>query len=155
MRLRHRIRMCRHTLPLLLLVLAVPAAADEPSVLLPAGRYRLASQMQMPHLEEMRRQVAHLTRCIADDDLRALFPVLDQPALRGCALGFPRALAKGMHYSLVCQSARVASGTADVERTRRGVIGMLRIKMGGKNMTFTQRVEAERLAPVCDEDPPG
>lgn len=133
---------------LALSLLAGAAAAGTPP-LLPAGEYALSSQMQMPHLDEMRRIVDHHTRCLGDDDLHGLFPVMAQPALRGCQFGFPQARDEGLRYVLVCQSARVATGTAELSRTRAGVVGHLRIKMGGKNMTFAQRVEARRLGTAC------
>lgn len=138
-------------LPLLVLaaLLARPALADPPATLLPAGEYALAAQMQMPHLEEMRRTVERHTRCLGDEDLHGFFPVMAQPALRGCAFGFPQERADGRRYVLVCQSARVATGTAELTRTRAGLVGELRIKMGGKNMTFAQRVEGRLLSTGC------
>jgi len=137
-------------IPVALALLVRPAAAEAPSVMLPAGEYALASQMQMPHLEEMRRIVDHRTRCLADDDLLGFFPVMAQPALRGCVFGFPTERSEGRRYVLVCQSARVATGTADLQRTRSGLVGQLQIKMGGKNMTFAQRVEGKLLNAHCE-----
>jgi len=131
----------------LLPTLLACAAAAEPS--LPAGRYALESRVTMPHLEEMRRQVDVQTRCLGDDDLRGFFPVMHQPALNGCEFGYPEATADGMRYVLVCQSARVATGTAALRTRGETYVGELQIKMGGKNMTFAQRVEARRLAD-CD-----
>lgn len=131
----------------LLPTLLACAAAAAPS--LPAGRYALESRVTMPHLEEMRRQVDVQTRCLGDDDLRGFFPVMHQPALNGCEFGYPEATADGMRFVLVCESARVATGTAEVRARGETYIGDLRIKMGGKNMTFAQRVEARRLAD-CD-----
>lgn len=134
---------------LLLLLLpgfaALPAAAASR-----AHSYEVAATMVMPHLDEMRRQVTHHTRCVEDDAPDALFPVLDQHALRGCRLGYPKATAQGegerREYVLVCASARVASGTAGIDANGDTLVGLLTVKMGGKNMTFSQRVEARRGA---------
>lgn len=116
-----------------------------------ARSYDVDATMVMPHLEEMRRQVSHHTRCVKDDMPDGLFPVLDQHALRGCRLGYPKAQThesgERRDYVLVCASARVASGTASIERTDDQLVGLLTVKMGGKNMTFSQRVEARRGAP--------
>lgn len=133
----------------LIAVLGCAGGAVAANPLLPAGEYVLAAQMLMPHLEEMRRIVERSTRCLGEGDLRGFFPVMAQPALRGCEFGFPHASADSQRYVLVCQSARVATGTAELVRTREGLVGNLQIKMGGKNMTFAQRVEAHLLAPVC------
>ncbi|MGE3773122.1 MAG: hypothetical protein AB7I32_09370 [Gammaproteobacteria bacterium] len=145
-----RIRYFTAYFPLAVALLAQSAAADAPSTLLPAGEYALAAQMQMPHLEEMRRTVDRHTRCLGDEDLLGFFPVMAQPALRGCSFGFPQERADGRRYVLVCQSARVATGTAELVRTRAGLVGQLRIKMGGKNMTFAQRVEGRLLRTSCE-----
>ncbi len=110
----------------------------------------------MPHLDEMRRQVAHHTRCVQDDAPDGLFPVLDQHALRGCRLGYPKTLAAGQgerhEYVLVCASARVASGTAGIDTSGDTLVGLLTVKIGGKNMTFSQRVEARRGAPCTPRE---
>lgn len=129
----------------LLPVLLTPRGAGaEPSLLVP-GRYDLAVQMVMPHLDEMRRIVTHAQRCVTSATPEVLFPVLEQPALGGCALGYPRHAPDHSDYVLVCASARVASGTATLTRQGDGVFGLLTVKMGGKNMTFSQRVEAHRV----------
>lgn len=130
-----------------------PGTAQADDLTLAEGRYELASQMQMPHLEEMRRMVTRETRCIAPNDVRALFPVMRQPALRGCEFGYATRHDARTRLVLVCASARVATGTAELRPAARGLIGHLQIKMGGKNMTFSQRVEATRVGD-CDGDSP-
>jgi len=121
-----------------------------------AHRYQIAATMVMPHLEEMRRLVVQHTRCVADDAPEALFPVMDQHALRGCRLDYPQPAAQAdgtrRDYVLVCASARVASGTARIDESGDKLTGTLAVKMGGKNMTFSQRVEARRGAPCAPTD---
>ncbi len=130
-----------------LLALGVARAASAASY---AHSYQIAATIVMPRLDEMRRQVAQHTRCVPDDNPGALFPVLEQHALRGCRLDYPKvtSLAESTRreYVLVCASARVASGTASVEGDEENLVGLLAVKMGGKNMTFSQRVEARRGA---------
>lgn len=113
-----------------------------------AYRYQIAATMVMPHLDEMRRQVTQHSRCVKDDAPSDLFPVLEQHALRGCRLDYPKSIEKldgtRRDYVLVCASARVASGTASIDETGENLIGTLAVKMGGKNMTFSQRIEAHR-----------
>lgn len=109
-----------------------------------ARSYQIAATMVMPHLDEMRRQVSQHTRCVADDAPGGLFPVLDQHALRGCRLDYPKVTGARREYVLVCASARVASGTATIDDAQESLVGVLAVKMGGKNMTFSQRVEARR-----------
>lgn len=125
-------------------------AAAPPGVAL----YRLDTQLLLPHLDEMRRLFRTENRCLdADADASALFPILRQPALRGCGLvpasgGHP-APEDAERYRLVCASERVATGQASVFAVRTGYRGALDVKMGGKNMTFSQQITAIRLG-NCD-----
>ena len=133
-------------------LLMICGASAEPAAPSPAHRYAVAAQMVMPHLDEMRRNVVHHTRCVADDAPDGLFPVLDQHALRGCRLAYPKQSGAREDYVLLCASAMVASGTATIERHDDKLVGTLAVKMGGKNMTFSQRVEAQR-GEVCVPPP--
>lgn len=104
----------------------------------------IESQMVLPHLDEMRRISAHETTCIDNADATRFFPVFRQPALIGCALHPERADAVGADYVLTCASANGATGTARLNVKDGHVKGKLMAKMGGKNMTFSQHVEAYR-----------
>lgn len=126
------------------LTVSAVVADDATTFPLPAGRYAIRSNMVMPHLEEMRRITADESRCVARDAASALFPVLRQPALRGCSFGYGAERPTGFQYVLVCASARVASGTAELARQGETVNGTLVVKMGGKNMTFSQSIRAAR-----------
>jgi len=114
------------------------------ATIVPPGLYAVKSQMVMPHMEEMRRIVKEGKRCVVEGPA-ALFPVLDQHALLGCKFDFPKQDGAAMNYLLVCESARVATGQARLEGGAESLVGTMQIKMGGKNMTFSQRVEAQRL----------
>lgn len=145
--------MLRYALALALPALVLPVGAETTVPL--AGRYVLAVQMILPHLEEMRRITVRDERCLAAGQVAGLFPVFDQPALHGCKLDYPKRGAEGTDYVLVCESARVATGTARVIAAEDGAIfGLLEVKMGGKNMTFTQRSVAERLGECPAAAPP-
>ncbi|MGE0483449.1 MAG: hypothetical protein AB7Q81_04875 [Gammaproteobacteria bacterium] len=137
----------RFTAPVVLLV-GMHGAVHAATPTFPPGQYELAWQTVMPHLDEMRRQTSTATRCL-DGTPDALFPVLEQPALRGCALQ-PIGAAPGERWRLVCQSERVASGEARLTLQRTQLRGDLAIKMGGKNMTFTQHAEATRRGACTD-----
>lgn len=117
------------------------AATEFPLV---GGAYTIRSNMVMPHLEEMRRITAEETGCLRQDNPLALFPVMRQPALHGCTFRFGEAHDASFQYVLVCETARVATGTAELSHRGDTVVGNLAVKMGGKNMTFSQSVRAQR-----------
>lgn len=127
------------------LALSAPAAADDHPF--PPGQYEITWQTVMPHLDEMRRISDRETRCLHGDPSE-FFPVLRQPALRGCTLGTSAA----GRYRLACASDRVASGSATLSGDPSTLRGALTIKMGGKNMTFSQHVTATRRGSCSERD---
>ena len=112
-----------------------------------AGLYALETYTVMPHLDEMRRITKTEQRCVAADDVTGLFPVMRQAAFRGCAL-LPRASDEG-EYELRCQTALVATGLAVLYEDAGDVSGTLAVKMGGKNMTFSQHTTAHFVGPCA------
>jgi len=134
---------CALTLPLF------PVPGSSADFALPPGRYDVTAQMYMPHLEEMRRIVTHEQYCLRDGDPSGLFPVMYQPALRGCRLDHGEQTPRVFEYVLVCETALGATGHARFKHDRGRVIGTIDVKMGGKNMTFSQRIEA-RASGDCD-----
>ena len=99
----------------------------------------------MPNLEEnLRYATTRERRCLRLDDAASLFPILRHPSLEGCHLDDERRRGTSVRYRLVCASAQVASGTARLDAAGERIAGILEVKMGGKNMTFSQRIEAVR-----------
>ena len=91
----------------------------------------------MPHLEEnLRYATTRERRCLRDDDRASLFSILRHPSLEGCALAGDL---------LVCARPEVATGSVHLDEGPGRISGVLEVKMGGKNMTFEQRVDAMRL----------
>ena len=106
----------------------------------------------MPHLEENLRYAAtQEQRCLKPDEFASLFPILRHPSLEGCHLDDERRSGSSARYRLACASSQVASGAARLDAVGERIVGILEVKMGGKNMTFYQRIEAVRLR---DCEPP-
>jgi hypothetical protein len=109
------------------------------------GLYEITAQTVMPHLEEnLRYATTREQRCLQLDELAALFPILRHPSLEGCHLDDERRRGSSVRYRLVCASPQVASGTARLDAAGGRIAGILDVKMGGKNMTFSQHIEAVR-----------
>jgi hypothetical protein len=129
----------RASLILLVLVAPLVMARDAPQPLL----YEIRTSIVMPHLEEnLRYASAREQRCLSAADLMRAFPVLEHPALAGCRL-VPSG--GSMSYVLACPDASGTSGQATWRAGKRHLSGSLHVKLGGKNMTFEQRVTARAL----------
>ena len=107
--------------------------------------YELLIETGMPHLEESLRYAnTREQRCLSDPELAEVFPILNHESLRACHLE-PEAHAERSQYTLVCAGTSGTTGEATWRFERNRSIGTLNVKLGGKNMTFYQRVTAHML----------
>jgi hypothetical protein len=120
-------------------------------VAVPAGEYELTTETVLPHLEEALRYATTRTRqCLQEPDATGLFPLLRHPAFAGCSL-VPRAQARdGLQFTLQCLNPEAASGSAVFEFSANHVSAVLDLKMGGKNMTLSQRLHGPRVGPCAE-----
>lgn len=108
--------------------------------------YRLTSETRMPHLEDnLRYAITHETRCLTRAELLTAFPVLNHPSLSGCTLGAAREERDAIVSDLTCHPDHGTTGHARWESRPSDLRGTLRIRLGGKNMTFSQHITAVPL----------
>jgi hypothetical protein len=113
--------------------------ADE----LPTKLYRVTIETGMPHLEEnLRYTTTTKTSCLAHQSLAAAFPILSHPALNGCNLVGGQRGAEAISYQLVCSGGHGTTGDAVWQVSEHQARGVLHVRLGGKNMTFYQRLTA-------------
>ena len=125
--------------------LVLSAAAWAQVETLRPGTYEVVVETVMPHLEEnLRYATVREVRCVLSGDLAALFPVLKHDSLAGCSLDDASLRDDSIRYRLVCRQPDVASGSAWLRSGADRFDGVLQVKMGGKNMTFEQRIRATR-----------
>lgn len=135
--------------PLMGLVVATAGSAAASPVPLPAGEYELTAQTVLPHLEEALRYATTQTRrCLTQPDATTLFPLLQHEAFAGCRL-VPVADTEPMQFLLQCKNPEAATGSATVELGPNYVSAVVQLKMGGKNMTLSQRIYGPRLGPCA------
>jgi hypothetical protein len=115
---------------------------------MPTLLYEVTTETGMPHLEEnLRYTLTRERRCLAHEALASAFPILRHPALSGCRLeGETRADDK-VSFELTCATGHGTSGRALWELGEHQIRGTLDVKLGGKNMTFYQRVTAVPIGP--------
>jgi hypothetical protein len=95
----------------------------------------------MPHLEEnLRYAVTRTEQCLTRADLGAAFPILDHPSLAGCKLREQSQDQDTLLYALVCDGSAGTTGSATWRVAEHVIRGKLDVQLGGKNMTFFQRV---------------
>ena len=130
-------------LPLATAFIATAASGAEETIR--RGVYDIAGQVTMPHLEENLRYTAtRERRCLRGDEPSAVFSVLRYESLAGCKLSDQDQRGDATHYVLRCENPNAAAGLARLETRADRIFGVLEVKMGGKNMTFFQRIEGTR-----------
>jgi hypothetical protein len=130
-----------------LVLAAVPVAAWET---FPAQLYEVTTETGMPHLEEnLRYTVTHEKHCMAHRPMAGAFPVLSHPALRGCSLQGEAKHEDTVSYALVCAGGHGTTGEAIWQIDAHRIRGTLNVRLGGKNMTFYQRITALPLG-ACE-----
>ena len=113
---------------------------------MPAHLYEVTTETGMPHLEENLRYTTTREKvCLMHQSLTTAFPVLDHPALQGCRLQDELRQEDTVSYTLVCEGGHGTTGQAVWHMDAKRITGTLNIKLGGKNMTFYQRVTAVPL----------
>lgn len=108
--------------------------------------YDLTAATSMPHLEEnLRYTIERSQRCLDRDALASAFPILHHPSLAGCQLRERSHDENTLSYQLVCDRAAGTTGQATWHVEEHIIRGTLDVKLGGKNMTFSQRVTGRAM----------
>jgi hypothetical protein len=112
----------------------------------PRRLYDLTTETGMPHLDEnLRYTTTRVQRCLTQNELWSAFPILRHAALKGCKLAEESREEDVVSSALICEGGRGTTGTATWRLGGNEITGMLEVKLGGKNMTFYQRVTARYL----------
>lgn len=118
----------------------------------PPRLYEITTETVMPHLEEnLRYANTREERCLAHQELPAAFPILSHAALNGCKLEYESRQDDIVSYLLVCEGGYGTTGRATWRVGEHQLSGKLTVKLGGKNMTFYQRVTARPLGDCASE----
>ena len=123
------------------------AAGQEVTKPLPGQHlYEITTETGMPHLEEsLRYAVVKERSCLDSRDLSRAFWMLEDVSLQDCRLIKTSQTESGARYDLRCDGGHGTSGSARWEIGPERLRGTLDVKLGGKNMTFYQRVVARAV----------
>jgi len=119
---------------------------------MPRRLYEVTTETVMPHLEEnLRYTNTREQRCLTHQELPSAFPILSHAALKGCKLGHESRRDDSVSYLLVCEGGYGTTGSATWRVGEHQISGTLNVKLGGKNMTFYQRVTARPLGDCASQ----
>jgi hypothetical protein len=95
--------------------------------------------------ESLRYATRTETRCIDVRDLSGEFWMLRDVSLQDCRLVKTSESADAAGYVLVCNGGHGTTGTATWQLGQEAIAGTLNVRLGGKNMTFYQRITAKPI----------
>jgi hypothetical protein len=135
--------------------LALAGVPDDPGDALPPAGLRLydmTTETGMPHLEEnLRYAIVRQRRCLDPRDLSTSFWMLHDASLQDCRLEQSSRNESGATYDLRCVGGHGTSGGARWKFEPGQLRGTLDVKLGGKNMTFYQRIVAKVIGQCAVE----
>jgi uncharacterized protein DUF3617 len=110
------------------------------------GLYEIEVRLGMPNVLEV-GPPTRLTRCLTGADIESgqAFFVRSESPLRACALADYVVAGTSVRYRIRCPGPNAASAEADFETTTAGYRGIIRMVMGGKNMTMSETQIALRI----------
>jgi len=113
----------------------------------PVGRYEVKAETLLPNLQNnLRYTTTFKKQCLHKQDAATLFPILKQVSFVGCQLLASSNTSDVGKFLLVCDNPQAAGGNAQFEIEEKFFNAVLNVKMGGKNMKFSQRVTGNRLS---------
>src|SRR6266481_2458255 len=134
---------CSRSITRWLLIPAILPPHVQAAELFRTRLYDVTIETGMPHLEEnLRYTTTHQRSCISLKDLATEFPILNHPTLAGCALGGEARKDDTVKFVLSCDDRHGTTGMAVWHINKLRIRGRLDVKLGGKNMTFSQTVTA-------------
>ena len=112
--------------------------------------YEMTTETGMPNLEEnLRYAIVTEKRCLNTHDLSGAFWMLNDVSLQDCKLVMvPEEETNATLYLLKCDGGYGTTGDARWQLGPDAIAGTLNVRLGGKNMTFYQRITAKPLG-VC------
>jgi len=133
-------------------VLLTNQAHAESTIVIPPGKYEITANMSLPHIADILTGSKTIqVSCLHKQNAGELFPILQHPSFADCSLkeGFSNGQdsKNSMLYTfhLYCENTYAASGTAEFSVGQNNFSARLSIKMGAKNMTMTQHLDAKRI----------
>jgi hypothetical protein len=119
---------------------------------MPPKLYEVTTETRMPHLEDnLRYADTREKRCLSQQDLATAFPILKHESLKGCKLDNETRNEDTLTYLLSCEAAHGKTGRGQWQLSQDQLTGRLDVRMGGKNMTFYQRVTAKPVGECVSE----
>jgi hypothetical protein len=128
------------------------SGANAESLALPQpGEYEVQMKLEMPHVEDVGIQKTARI-CVTDSGTRGIVILSENNPLVRCPASNIRQDAGELTFDLICEGHNQAVAWAKFQLWPDHFSGVFDMKMGGKNMTMTERQSGKRVG-ACNEQP--
>lgn len=139
-------------LPAFLLTVLPWVAFAESAALLQPGAYEVQMTLRLPHVEDSGVQKTS-TICISDSGTRGIVVLSENNPLARCPPSNIKLVDDVLTFDLVCEGHNQAVAWARFQLSQDRFSGVFDMKMGGKNMTMSERQIGHRVG-ACTGGPP-
>lgn len=133
-----------------LLILFPGFAVAETSALLQPGAYEVRMKLELPHVEDMGVQKTS-TVCITEGGTHGIVVLSENNPLVRCPASNIKLAGDELSFDLICEGHNQAVAWAKFQLWPDRFVGAFEMKMGGKNMTMTERQTGHRVG-GCKEN---
>ncbi|HEX2843601.1 DUF3617 domain-containing protein [Hyphomicrobium sp.] len=138
-------------LPILLVLLAAPVTASAGDTVLEPGEYEVEMRLELPYVEDMGVQKTARV-CLTGGGSRGIVVLSENNPLVRCPVSNVSQEADELTFDLVCEGHNQAVARAKFRLRHDRFDGAFDMKMGGKNMTMTERQKGRRVG-ACKDAP--
>ncbi|WP_334150494.1 DUF3617 domain-containing protein [Hyphomicrobium sp.] len=139
---------------LILLGLALSGSAQAGDLILPVpGAYEVEMRLELPHVEDMAVSKT-ATICVTDSETHGIAVLSDNNPLTRCPASNIRHQGDTLTFDLVCEGRNQAIAWAKFTLGPDRFRGAFDMKMGGKNMTMSERQSGHRVGDCKTGAPP-
>ena len=142
----------RTVLSTALFVLAVsPLHVFADEARLEPGEYEIQMRLELPHLEDMGASKTAAV-CLTGEPPYGLVVLSDNNPLARCPMSNVRRTGDALTFDIICEGGNQGIASANFTLGRARFAGAITMKMGGKNMTMTERQIGRRVG-ACAQSP--
>lgn len=138
-------------LPILLALFVAPTVASAGNAGLEPGEYEVEMHLELPHVKDMAVQRTAKV-CITNSGSHGIVVLSENNPLAHCPVSNVKQSDDELTFDLVCEGHNQAVAWAKFRIWPDRFAGAFDMKMGGKNMTMTERQAGRRIGP-CTQAP--
>jgi hypothetical protein len=134
----------------MLFLLALNPTSEAASLgALEPGAYEIQMRLELPHLEDMNVSKTSIV-CLTDGPSHGLVVLSDNNPLAKCPISNVRQAGNSLTFDIICQGENQGIASAQFTLSGDSFSGAFEMKMGGKNMTMTERQTGHRIGACPD-----